>query len=384
MAERVVIVGAAASDSGYLPQRTPLELHVEAAARALADAGLQKDDIDGLFSTGDHRYGMMPPVVLCEYMGIHPRYVDGTNVGGGAWEFMVRHAVGALQSGLCSVALLSYGANSRTTMANSNGPGERFTPAGTPTAYEDPFGLTLPSRAALVASRHMHEFGTTSEHLAAVAVAMRTNAQHNPDAMYRKPITIDDVLSSRMITDPLHLLDCCVVSDGGGALVLTTESRARDVDRQPVFVLGTGEAIATETMAGWSEFGRMAAEQSGREAFAMAGLVPADIDTLQLYDAFTINVILQLEALGFCPLGEGGEFVADGKLAFDGALPTNTDGGALSSNHPGMRGIFLMIEAVRQLRGEAGVVQVPNARTALCNGTGGPFSSSGTVILGVA
>ena len=269
MAERVAIVGAAASDSGFLPGRTPLELHLQAAIRALADAGLGKDEVDGLFSTGDHRYGMMPPVVLAEYMGLRPRYVDGTNVGGGASEFMVRHALGALQSGLCSVALLTYGATSRSIMTAANGPGERFTAAGTPTAYEDPFGMTLPSRAALVASRHMYEYGTTAEQLAAVAVAMRANAHHNLDAMYRTPITVDDVLSSRMIADPLHLLDCCVVSDGGGAVVLTAESRARDLDRVPVFVLGTGEALASETLAGWPEFGRLSTASSANEAFGV-------------------------------------------------------------------------------------------------------------------
>jgi acetyl-CoA acetyltransferase len=273
-----------------------------------------------------------------------------------------------------------YGAAPRNNP--SEGIGQAFSLPGTPVAYDDPFGLPLPARAALVASRHMHLYGTTSEQLAEVAVATRKNAGLNPKALFREPITIADVLASRMIADPLHLLDCCVVTNGGGALVLTLEDRAADLAKPPIYVLGAGEAIASETLAGWPDFGRMVSAQSGRAAYQQAGIGPADVDVLELYDAFTINVLLQLEALGFCAEGEAGPFVEGGTLAYDGALPTNTDGGGLSSNHPGMRGIFLVIEAVRQLRGEAGAAQVPNAKIALCNGTGGPFSASSTVILG--
>jgi acetyl-CoA acetyltransferase len=202
--------------------------------------------------------------------------------------------------------------------------------------------------------------------------------------MYRDPITVEDVLASPMVADPLHRLDCCVVTDGGGAIVLTTMERARDLKAKPIAVLGTAGSIASETLAGWEEFPTYSAVHSAPLAYERAGIRPEDVDTLQLYDAYSINVIMQLEALGFCKPGEGGPFVEDGKLAYDGALPTNTDGGGLSSNHPGMRGMFLLIEAVRQLRGLAGPAQVPDAEIALCNGTGGPYSSCGTVILGRA
>jgi acetyl-CoA acetyltransferase len=227
----------------------------------------------------------------------------------------------------------------------------------------------------------MHEYGTTSEQLAEVAVAIRKNAGRNPAAMYRDPITIEDVLSSRMVAEPLHKLDCCVVTDGGGAVVLTLESRARDLAKPPVWVLGSGTGIGAESMGGWPNWGRMVSQESGERAYAQAGIGPSDVDVLQLYDAFTINVILQLETLGFCKPGEGGGLVEGGALAWDGSLPTNTDGGGLSSNHPGMRGIFLLIEGTRQLRGES-TAQVDGAEIVLCNGTGGPFSASGTVILG--
>jgi acetyl-CoA acetyltransferase len=388
MKGRVAIVGAAESDYGILPGSTALQLHVQAAKRALADAGLTRDDVDGVFSTGGS-YGMMPLIGLIEYMGLKPRYVDSTNTGGALWEFMVEHAIGALQAGLCTVALLTYGACPRSDVSGAGGPGQspdgpgtRFSAAGTPVAFEDPFGMPLPARGGLVASRHMYQYGTTSEQLAAVAVAIRRNASLNPNAMYRKPITVEDVLASPLISDPLHRLDCCVVTDGGGAVVLTTLDRARDLKAEPVLVLGTGGAIASETLAGWAEFPDVVATQSGKLAYQRAGLGPEDIDTLQLYDAYTINILLQLEALGFCKPGESGPFVEDGRLAYDGALPTNTDGGGLSSNHPGMRGMFLLIEAVRQLRHQAGEAQVPGAEVALCNGTGGPYSSCGTVILG--
>ena len=379
MTKRVAIVGAAESDFGKIAHVGDLELHVQAARRAIADAGIRKDEIDGLFTTGG-RYGMMPIVALAEYMGLFPTYLEGTNTGGGAWELMVGHAAAALRAGLCTVALVVYGAAPRNNP--SEGIGQAFSLPGTPVAYDDPFGLPLPARAALVASRHMHLYGTTSEQLAEVAVSTRKNASLNPKALFRDLITIEDVLASRMIADPLHLLDCCVVTNGGGALVLTLEDRAADLPRAPVFVLGAGEALASETLAGWPDFGRMVSCESGRRAYEQAGIGPSDVDVLQLYDAFTINVVLQLEALGFCAEGEGGPFVEGGTLAYDGSRPTNTDGGGLSSNHPGMRGIFLVIEAVRQLRGEAGPVQVHDAEIALCNGTGGPFSASATVILG--
>lgn len=390
MAPQIAIVGAAESDHGILPGSTALQLHAQGAVRALEDSGLSRDDIDGVFSTGG-AYGMMPLIGVVEYLGLDPKYVDSTNTGGAAWEFLVEHALGAISAGLCEVALLTYGALPRSDTSGAGGPGTskdgpgvQFSAPGTPAAFEDPFGMPLPARGGLVASRHQHLYGTTSEQMAAVSVATRKNAGLNPTAMYRDPITIEDVLASPLVADPLHRLDCCVVTDGGGSVILTTMERARDLKSEPIAVLGTGGTITSETLAGWDDLPTYAAVQSGKRAYERAGIGPEDVDTLQLYDAYSINVIMQIEALGFCELGDGGPFVEDGKLAYDGALPTNTDGGGLSSNHPGMRGMFLLIEAVRQLRGRAGEAQVRDAEIALCNGTGGPYSSCGTVILGKA
>jgi acetyl-CoA acetyltransferase len=251
-----------------------------------------------------------------------------------------------------------------------------------PAQFESAYGHTVIGRHAMAATRHMYEFGTKPEQLAEIAVQIRDNASHNPLAMYREPITVDDVLSSRMICSPLHKLDCCIRSDGGGAVVLVAEDRAKDVPKKPVWVLGAAEAISHHTMSEWEDFTESPAKWSAERAFAMAGVKPSEIDVLQVYDSFTITVLLTLEALGFCAKGEGGAFVEGGRLRIDGDLPTNTDGGGLSSNHPGMRGLFLIIEAVRQLRGEASGRQVPDARLAAVNGTGGWFSSTGTLILG--
>jgi acetyl-CoA acetyltransferase len=377
--QQVAIVGAAEADSGKVPELSILQIHTQAARRALDDAGLSMRDVDALFCSGGGG-GMMPVVALAEYWGIQPRWIDSTGVGGSVWEFFVQHALAALSLGLCDTALVVYGSKFRTDSGSSLGTGQRFSAPRGPVAFEDPFGMSLVGRAGLVASRHMYEYGTSSEQLAEVAVAMRKNAGRNPKAMYRDPITIDDVLSSRLICDPLHKLDCCIVSDGGGALVLTRGDRARDMRRPAVWVLGTGEAVTHETMAGWPDFGLLAAQQSSRLAYNQAGVKPSDIDVVQVYDSYTITVLLQLEALGFCTAGESGALVERGALAYDGSLPTNTDGGGLSANHPGMRGMFLLIESVRQLRGES-TAQVTGAELAIANGTGGPFSSCGTVIL---
>jgi acetyl-CoA acetyltransferase len=234
----------------------------------------------------------------------------------------------------------------------------------------------------MVARRHMYEFGTTIEELAEIAVSTRHNASLNPDAFYREPITIDDVLGAPMIADPFTKLHCCIRSDGGGAVVLASEDRARDCATHPVWVLGTGEAISHTTMSEWDDFTESPCVRSGHQAFGRAGITSADVDVCELYDAFTSMVLLTVEGLGFCAKGEGGAFVADGKLRVGGSLPTNTDGGGLSSCHPGMRGIFLLVEATKQLRGEGGLRQVPDAEIACVNGTGGWFSSASTVILG--
>jgi acetyl-CoA acetyltransferase len=378
--KRVAIVGAALSDCGRVDTKSPFELHHQAASRALADAGLTKDDVDGFGSTGT---GALAPVEVAEYLGLRPTWADGTGVGGSTWEFMAEHAVEAIQAGHAEVIVLAYGSTARADLkAKRRSANLSFGSRG-PTQFDAPYGHTLIAKYAMVAQRHMHEFGTTIDQLAEIAVSARQNAQFNPDAYYRDPITIEDVNSAPMIADPFTTLHCCIRSDGGGAVVLTTEERARDLAKNPVWVLGSGESTNITTMSEWDDFTSSPAVQSGQLAFERAGLKPGDVDVCQIYDAFTSMVLLSLEALGFCGKGEGGPFVEDGKLRVGGALPTNTDGGGLSSCHPGMRGMFLMVEAVKQLRGEAGDRQVTDAQIACVNGTGGWFSSASTLLLGV-
>lgn len=377
---KVAIAGIAESRTGEVPDATHWQLHREAAALALADAGLSHSDVGGLFSCGAD---LMHPLQLGEYLGLRPGYVDGTQVGGSTWEFFIHHAVGAIEAGLCDVALLNYASTSRSDLKRKVRSANVAIDARGPAQFESAYGHTVIGRHAMAATRHMHEFGTTSEQLAEIAVAARANAQRNPKAMYRDDLTIQDVLASRMISWPLHKFDCCIRSDGGGAVVLVAEDRVKDLPKQPVWILGAGEAISHHTMSEWEDFTESPATRSAARAFGMAGVKPDDIDVLQAYDSFTITVLLTLEALGFCAKGEGGPFVEGGRLRLDGALPTNTDGGGLSSNHPGMRGIFLIIEAARQLRGEAEGRQVEGAHLAAVNGTGGWFSSTGTLILGV-
>ena len=377
---KVVIAGVADSRFGEVPDATALQLHQEAAALALADAGLTKDDVDGLFSCGADA---MHPLILGEYLGLRPGYVDGTQVGGSSWEFFVHHAVGAIEAGLCDVALLNYATTSRSDLKRKIRSANVAIEARGPAQFESAYGHTVIGRHAMAATRHMHEFGTTPEQLASIAVAMRANASRNPLAMYRDPIAIADVLGSRLICSPLHMLDCCIRSDGGGAVVLVGEDRVKDLPGKPVWVLGAAETTSHHTMSEWEDFTESPARRSADRAFAMAGVKPSEIDVLEVYDSFTITVLLTLEALGFCAKGEGGPFVEGGRLQLGGELPTNTDGGGLSSNHPGMRGLFLVIEAARKLRGEAEGRQVEGARLAAVNGTGGWFSSTGTLVLGV-
>jgi acetyl-CoA acetyltransferase len=377
---RVAIVGAALSDCGRVDTKSPFELHYQAASRAVADAGLTKADIDGFASNG---MGTLAPVEVAEYLGVFPTWVDGTGVGGSTWEFMVEHATAAIQAGHAETVVIVYGSTTRADLKAGRRSANLSFGARGPVQFDVPFGHTVISKYAMATRRHMVEFGTTLEQLAEVAVSTRYNAGFNPDAYYRDPMTIDDVLSAKMVADPLSKLQCCIRSDGGGAVVLTTEERARDLPKQPVWVLGTGEATSHSTMSQWPDFTESPAKQSGKLAFERAGLTPADVDICQIYDAFTSMVIMSFEALGFCAKGEGGAFVEDGKMRLGGALPTNTDGGGLSSCHPGMRGMFLLVEATKQLRGEADGRQVPDAKIACVNGTGGWFSSAGTTLLGV-
>ena len=376
---RVAVVGAALSDIGRVDEKTSFELHFQGASRALADAGLTKDDVGGFMSCGT---GTIAPIEVTEYLGLRPNYVDSTGVGGATWEFMVEHAYAAIAQGLTDVVVIAYGSTTRADLKRRLRTANLAFASRGPSQFDAPFGHALIAKYAMTARRHMYEFGTTIEQLAEIAVSARYNASLNPEAFYQDLITIDDVLSGPMICDPFTKLQCCIRSDGGGAVVLASAERARDCAKAPVWILGTGEAISHVTMSEWPDITESPCVRSGQDAFARAGLTPDDIDVCELYDAFTGMLLLTLEGLGFCKKGEGGSFVEDGKLRVGGSLPTNTDGGGLSHCHPGMRGMFLLVEAARQLRGECGPRQVPNAQVACVNGTGGWFSSASTVILG--
>lgn len=372
------IIGVADSDYGETPHLSLTHMHAQAAARAIADAGIDKGAIDGLFTTG--ATSQLFALDLAEYLGLMPRHIDSTAVGGSSWEVFVEHALAAIANGQCETALLVYGATPRSDMKNRLRGGEVALAARGPAQYEVPFGPTVASRYGLAATRHMHDYGTRPEHLAEIAVAARRNAMRNPRAFMQKPISIADVLESRPIASPLRLLDCCLRTDGGGAVIVTSAAQAGRGQKPPVWIIGAGSAVSHVSMSQMNDLTVSPAREAARIAFGRAGIGPHEIDVLQCYDSFTITVLLTLEAMGFCKPGEGGAFVEGGRLAFDGALPTNTDGGGLSSNHPGMRGIFLLIEAVRQLRGES-TAQVAGARIAACTGTGGFLSHCGTVIL---
>jgi len=350
--------------------KSALEIQALSARAALADAGLGPRDVDGFFTVaGSGATGVLPVV---DYLNLNPRYVDGTTIGGASFVAHVSHAAAAIAAGRCRVALVTYGSTARS---HGVAIGTRARAGGD---YVDQFeavhGVSIAALYALVAQRHMHVYGTTGAQLAAIAVACRRHAGLNPDALYRDPITVADVLASPMIASPLHLLDCCVITDGGGAVVLVHPDLARDLPKPAVAVLGSAEAVA-HTAAGTRDYLVSAAAQTGPRALAEAGVTHDDLDMAMIYDSFTITVLVTLEDLGFCKKGEGGPFVADGRLELGGALPINTDGGGLSSNHPGMRGIFLVIEAVRQLRGEGGPRQVPGCRLALVHGTGGALGT---------
>lgn len=377
MRGRVAVAGIAESDLGQMAAgTTPLDLMAQATTRALADAGLSLRDVDGLFvASAQVRFG---PMMLAEYLGISPRCFDGTQIGGSSFMSHVAHAVQAIEAGACQVALIAYGSTqrsvSRTTASRPD-----------PNPYEDPFRPLLPVSAyALAASRHMHEYGTTRRHLAEVAVAARQWALLNPKAWEKEPLSVEQVLSSRMVSEPLTVRDCCLVLDGGGAMVLTSAARARSLRKPPVYVLGVGEALGHGTISNMPELTTTCAVRSGQSAFAMAGLGPADVDVLGLYDAFTITPILFLEDLGFCAKGEGGAFVADGAIAPGGRLPVNTNGGGLSYCHPGMYGLLAMIEIVRQIRGECGARQVASCDVGLAHGNGAVLSSQCTALFGGA
>ena len=369
------IAGAAESDIGQVgPGFNVIDLMAQGITRALDDCGLGLKDVDGLISSCTQ--SRTSPLNLAEYLGMSPAYIDGTIIGGSSFMFHIQHAMAALQLGLCNVCVIAYGSTQRS-IGRQNASVREINP------YETPYRPFLPSTAyALAASRHMHEFGTTREQMAEVAVAARQWAIKNPVAWEKNPLTVPEVLSARMVSYPFTVRDICLVTDGGGAIVLVSPERAKSLKKKPVYVLGQGQHITHANISSMPDLTVTGALESGRQAYAMAGLAAKDIDVLELYDAFTINTILFLEDLGFCKKGEGGAFVSGGRIAPGGSLPVNTNGGGLSYCHPGMYGLFLLIEAVRQLRGECGERQVAGAETAIAHGNGGVLSSQSTVILG--
>jgi acetyl-CoA acetyltransferase len=372
---RAAIVGVAESDLGEVgPGLTPLDLIGQATLRVLEDAGLRKEDVDGLFSAS--AYYHMPTLSVGEYLGIRPRYTDATSVGGSSFVSHLFHAATAIDAGLCEVALIAYGSTQRSG-------GGRLVSGSETLPYEAPYRPRYPvSMYALAASRHMHQHGTTREQLAEVAVAAREWAKLNPKAFVHDDLSVEDVLSSRMVSSPLSVLDCCLVTDGGGAVLVTSAERARDLRKPPVYLLGAGEAHWHRNISQMPDLTMSAASESGPRACQMAKLGPGAVDVAMLYDAFTINTVLFLEDLGFCEKGEGGAFVSGGRISPGGELAVNTNGGGLSYNHPGMYGLLLLVEATRQIRGECGERQVADANVAFVHGNGGVLSSQVTALLG--
>lgn len=382
------IVGVHEHVTRYAPDKSELQIQGESVIKALDDAGLKKNDVDGLFTASMSVRNSA--LNLADYLNLYPKHVDNTTVGGGSFEFHLAHALNAIYSGRINCAVITYSTLARSggVSVGTGGVGRFGHPylEPSPDSFEELYGLTTVGLYAMIAQRHMHLYGTTQEQLAEIAVTMRHHASMNPNALFRDPITVEDVVASRVISSPLHLMDCCVITDGGGAVVVTSPELARDCKQAPVWILGTGEAVAHQG-AGKRDLIYIAAKQSHEPAFASAGVTHDDIDMAMIYDSFTITVLETLEDLGFCQKGEGGEFVTGGRLGIGGKLPINTDGGGLSSNHPGMRGIFLLIEATRQLRHQFNGTprQVADCNIALCHGTGGTLGSrhsGGTVILG--
>ena len=380
---KACIVGAYEHPTRKAPDKSVAQLHAESARGAILDAGITKQDIDGYFCAGDAPG--LGPLSMVDYMGLKVRHVDSTDTGGSSYLIHVAHAAAAIAAGKCNVALITLAGRPRSE--GSSGTQARNYGAAAPDAgYEFPYGLATANGYGMVAMRHMHEYGTTSEQLAWIKVAASHHAQYNPHAMLKDVVTVEEVLASPLIADPLHRLDCCVVSDGGGALIVARPEIARTLARPVVNIIGAGEAIKGQ-MGGKVDLTCSGAAWSGPAAFAEAGVTPSDIQYASIYDSFTITVLMQIEDLGFCKKGAGGKFVADGNLISGiGKLPFNTDGGGLCNNHPANRGgMTKVIETVRQLRGEAHPkVQVPNCRLALAQGTGGQLGSrhgSATLIM---
>ncbi|MFO1117028.1 MAG: thiolase domain-containing protein [Beijerinckiaceae bacterium] len=369
------IAGIYEHPTRHAPDKSLAQLHAEVAKGALADAGLSKDDVDGYFCAGDAPG--MGPISMVDYLGLKVRHVDSTDVGGSSYLLHVSHAAQAIAMGKCNVALITLAGKPRSEgMATGTAP--RIVAPGVPDAqFEQPYFPTIANMYAMVAMRHMHEFGTTAEQLAWIKVAASHHAQHNPHALLRNVVTVEEVVNSPLVADPLHRLDCCVITDGGGAMIVTRPEIAKSLKKPVIGVRGAGEA-PKHTDGGRVDLSYCGVRFSGRDAFAEAGVKPADIKYASIYDSFTITVLMQIEDLGFCEKGQGGRFVSDGNLiAGVGKLPFNTDGGGLCSNHPANRGgLTKVLEAVRQLRGEAHpAVQVKNCDLAVASGTGGSLGT---------
>jgi len=368
------IVGAATFGTGESPGFESIDLAARASIDALRQAGIPLKGVDALFLCLPD--DMLSGLTFAEYLGLQPKLTENNRVGGAAFQTHIYWAALALAAGEIDCALIAYGSNQRTKSGKLVTPAQQL-------AWESPYKPLMPiSSYALAASRHMHEFGTTREQLAEVAVAARGWANLNPEAFARGPLTIDDCLAARMISSPLGLRDCCLITDGAAAVVMTRADRARDLVVKPVYVLGAAAATWHRNISQMPDLTTSSAVESGRRAYEQAKMGPDDVDVVQLYDAFTINTIMFLEDLGFCPKGEGGRFVAGGRIAPGGELPVNTNGGGLSCTHPGMYGLFTIVESVVQITGAGGARQMPNVDVALAHGNGGTFSSEATVILG--
>lgn len=377
---RAFIAGVYEHPRREIPDRSIPQVHAEVAVGAITDAGLTLSDVDAYFCDSTAGFG---PVSMVEYLGLHPRYIDSTETGGSSYLVHIGHAAAAIAAGRCQVALVTMAG-----LPRSRGEAPISKSTGSPEAsFESTWGMLAVSGYAMAAQRHMYEFGTTSAQLAEVKVAASLHAQHNPHALLRTPVTVEDVLDSPMISSPLHRLDCCIVTDGGGAVVVVSPEVARDLERTTVKILGQAEAVK-HTDNGHIDLTYTGAVTTGPRAFEEAGVRPVDVDYVSIYDSFTITVVETIEDLGFCAKGEGGRFVLDGALvAPNGRLPFNTDGGGLCNNHPSSRGgMTKVIEAVRQVRGEAHpAVQVPDCAIALAHGTGGSIGTrmgSSTLIVG--
>lgn len=377
------IVGAYEHPTRYAPDKSEWLILAESAIRALEDAGLRPRDVDAFFTSATApEGGYLGPcasIMMADYLNLHPKFIDETDVGGCSYGLYINRAVLGIQAGLFNCALIAYGATTRSqrvhvgTIGFNPLTGKAMSP--TPDSFEEIYGLTVVGLLGMIAQRYMHVYGTTSEQLARVAVTMRKHASLNPEAMFRDPISVEDVLNSPIIASPLHKLDCCVISDGGAAVIVASPEMARNCKKPPVWILGFGEGFMhfEAGYGDWAEESRNMISRAAEPAFGMAGVSRDDLDMAMIYDPFTINVIMDLEGLGVCPVGQGGAFVEEGRIDLGGQLPVNTDGGGLSSNHPGRRGIFLFVEATRQLRNEAGIRQVPDCKITACTATGAAF-----------